>query len=98
MVPIEDSLIRDVHPFGDPQAVMIGVYLGAYSSPLVDAETLLPPEEYDWLPLIAQVGWMLGVHCQQIAQGIDYRGLVGEERTGGFEVHSGVEAPGGGQV
>ncbi len=98
VVAVEHGLVGEVDPFGNPDRGPVGIDLIADGLPLLQAKTLLPPEENDRLALIAQIGRMLDVGSQQRGQGVGHRGGIAEEGAANLEIDGGLKTAGGGHV
>jgi hypothetical protein len=84
---VKNSLVSDVDALCYPKSVVVRINLTAYTYPLIDRETLLPPEKNNRLTLIAQIGRMLDVCVQQSGQGAGHCSVIPKEGAGDLKIY-----------
>jgi hypothetical protein len=98
MMAIENPLELDICAIGDPQGVVLRIYLLPDGSPGINGRLSLArehipygPEEDEWLPFIAQESRAGRVIVDEVTQGVYDVSLAVEKGGAGLEIHGAAE-------
>ena len=98
MMAVEHRLVTHVDALGDPDAVVIRIHLVADRLPGGGTPALLAPKKEHRLAVHPQIGWMVGMNAERVAQHLHHAARAADEGAGGLYIQRQLEAAPGSHV